>query len=185
MDLMEIYKEYESLSDKGTVHSFAQNFYQHDLKKYRDRENVIVEIGVLLGGSIMLFHDYFQNSQIYALDIKVSNVDFEKWCEDKPRVKYIIDDGYKDSVVSQIPNIDIFIDDGPHTLESQLLCLEKYLPKMNKGGLFIIEDIQTDDDMNSLFNATPDDLKPYVTMPDFRSDRGRYDDRLFVIKLPE
>ena len=46
--------------------------------------------------------------------------------------------------VSKLNNFDIIIDDGPHSLESQLKFIDLYYPKTNLGGVVIIEDIHPD-----------------------------------------
>ena len=66
-------------------------------------------------------------------------------------VQYFCGDSYSDEIVSQHPDADIIIDDGPHTVESQILFLQKYLPKLNKGGILIIEDVQSGSD--HVFNS--------------------------------
>jgi hypothetical protein len=53
-------------------------------------------------------------------------------------------------LINKIPNLDIVIDDGPHTLESQLSCIDMYYPKINPGGMLIIEDIMNIDNANAL-----------------------------------
>lgn len=185
MSLLDLYKKYESVCDKGTTHSYIQNFYQHQFKKYKDKDIVIVEAGVLNGGSIMLYNDYFSNAKIFGIDVQIYNQDFVKWCENKPNVTYIQGDAYDDKGIATLPEIDIFIDDGPHSTESQVMALQKYLPKMRRNGLFVIEDIQDDYTMSLLYNMVPEFLKPHTYPVDYRFDRNRYDDRMFVIKLPE
>ena len=71
--------------------------------------------------------------------------------------------------------IDILIDDGPHTLQSHQKLLELYLPKMNKGGYVIIEDISYNPD--TIFSYVPEDLQDDSYVCDF----GGYDDRLIII----
>jgi cephalosporin hydroxylase len=173
------------MTDKGTIHSYLQNFYEPNFRKYKDRENVIVEIGVFHGGSIMMYHEYFTKSDIYGIDVQVYNDAFVNWCGDKSNIFYIMGDAYSDVGIATLPNIDILIDDGPHSMESQLMCLKKYLPKMNRGGMLVIEDIQDDQTMKLLVDNTPYELKEHMYTLDFRFDRGRYDDRMFVIKIPE
>jgi len=45
-------------------------------------------------------------------------------------------------LVKALPNFDIIIDDGPHTKESHLEFLDLYVPKLNQGGVLIIEDVE-------------------------------------------
>lgn len=184
MKLGEVYEKYAHLTDKGTTHSYLQNFYGPNFERYKEKTINIVEVGVYHGGSVMLYHDYFDDCTIYGIDVQVYNDEFVNWCEDKKNVRYILGDGYSVEGIETLPNIDIFIDDGPHSTESQLMALRFYLPKMNNGGLFVIEDIQDDLTMGLLFRNTPDELKEHTYTLDYRFDRNRYDDRMFVIKLP-
>ena len=179
-----IFKKYEQTTDKDTLHSYVSYFYKHHLEKYRYRKNIIFEIGVLDGGSIKAWNDYFANSEIYCIDIFYEDI-FKDWLSNQPRVKGIQGDAYNAPGLDQIPGIDIFIDDGPHTLESQLISIDKFLPKINKGGIFIIEDIQNDKDMFELYNRVPDSYKKYTYPVDLRFVKNRYDDRLLVIEIPE
>jgi hypothetical protein len=76
---------------------------------------------------------------------------------------------------------DVIIDDGPHTLESQLFAVKHFLPLLNEGGVFAIEDIQDISHINLLTDAVPDDLKANVFTYDVRDTKGRYDDVIFTV----
>ena len=43
--------------------------YEELFEKFRNKKNVIAEIGVLFGNSIISWGEYFKNSKIYGLDI--------------------------------------------------------------------------------------------------------------------
>jgi hypothetical protein len=65
-----------SRTDKNTVHSYI-NLYQELLSKKRTTAKNVLEIGIGVptpditdGGSIKLWHDFFTNAIVYALDIK-------------------------------------------------------------------------------------------------------------------
>jgi hypothetical protein len=57
----------------------------------------------------------------------------------------------------------------------------KYLPLLKAGGVLIIEDVQDIAWIDAIRAATPDAYKPFITVEDRRSIKGRYDDILFII----
>ena len=76
---------------------------------------------------------------------------------------------------------DIMIDDGPHTLESMISFIEYYLPMLADDGIFVIEDVQSIDWIDTLADAIPDDMKQFIEIYDLRENKGRYDDIIFVV----
>lgn len=99
------------------------------------------------------------------------------------------ENAYDVEFIKNLPNFDIIIDDGPHTLPSQIEAINLYLPKLNKGGVFVIEDIQDDSWFNSLIEESKkvsendlSDVNYEVECLDFRETLGREDDMMFVIK---
>ena len=168
-------------TDKGNPKSYIDGFYEENFKKYREKDITLVEIGVRSGASLKLWSEYFsKKSKIYGLDNlydkDTNDVPInEKWTTLK-NVKYIVGDAYTIEVIKSLPNIDILIDDGPHTLESHIKLLELYTSKINSGGVIIIEDISYDP--NLLYKYVPEKLKDTSSFYDF----GSYDDKLIVIE---
>ena len=97
------------------------------------------------------------------------------------RIEVIIEDGYTDSFEQKLPNgIDILIDDGPHTLGSQIFFL-RYRSKLSMKGVIIIEDISGGFKSISRIIKTlnSDEVNNSVCIPlMFKS--GRRDDLCFV-----
>lgn len=186
MTLKEILDSTEELNsthfigtDKNTVHGFVDFFYEKEFEKYKEKEISLLEIGIEVGGSLYLWGKFFKNGKILGVDIedKVR----EKW-KTLPNVKYLISDAYDEKFVDSLPSFDIIIDDGPHSIESQVDCIKKYLPKLNSGGILIIEDIQDERYFEILKNNTPDEFKNRTESLNLRHARGRYDDLLFIIR---
>lgn len=158
------------------------NLYSEIFFNYKHHNPVIVEVGVLDGGSIELARSYFgKAATIYGIDMWIRS-HVTEWAIDKTNVKLISGDAYSPKIASIIPRFDIFIDDGPHTLDSQKKSIELYLPKLKTGGTFVIEDVQTDDDAQELLNFVPTDEGFSAKMMDFRDTKQRYDDMAIVIK---
>ena len=65
MKLTEIHTKY--ITDKGTEHNYLE-FYEHQFQNIRLEKNNILEIGVLHGGSLKLWNEYFPNSIIYGIE---------------------------------------------------------------------------------------------------------------------
>jgi len=61
-----------SITDKNTVHSYLPLYQQLLINKKETAQNVL-EVGIYLGGSIKLWHDFFTNANVYALDIMDMN----------------------------------------------------------------------------------------------------------------
>lgn len=186
MKLIDILNSTEELNtvdyigtDKNTVHGFVEFFYEKEFEKYKNKSISLLEIGVHIGGSLYLWGKYFENGTVLGLDIDDKVRD--KW-KVLPNTKYIIENAYNQSFVDTLPNFDIIIDDGPHTLESQISCIKQYLSKLNDGGVLVIEDVQQPEYLEILKQNTPAEYHSKVEMLDLRFARNRYDDLLFIIR---
>lgn len=163
------------MTDKDTLHSYLDT-YENLFKEKKETATKILEIGIAEGGSLRLWRDYFQNADIYGIDIA------DKRFNEEDRITYLFNTNaslfntnfFKDK-------FDIIIDDGSHDLEDQCVFIEKYLPLLKDDGILIIEDVQDIQHLNIFTNITPTDFKPYIETYDLRENKGRYDDILFVI----
>jgi len=174
-----------SRTDKNTIHSYL-DLYQSLLFKKRYTAKNVLEVGILCGGSIQLWNDFFVNAQIYALDIipieniweGIRNKDRIKICAstDAYNAEFVI----KEFVDKNI-KFDFLLDDGPHSLESMQKFIELYTPLMTNDGILIIEDVQNWDWIALLTNVVPEELKPFVKVYDLRANKNRYDDIVFTI----
>ena len=64
--LTEIAKKYNT--DKGSYHTFT-DFYAEHFDNIRNDVLSLLEIGILRGASLKMWHDYFINAEIYGIDI--------------------------------------------------------------------------------------------------------------------
>jgi hypothetical protein len=170
-------------TDKGGPKSYIEEYYEGKFKNLQEKKITLVEIGVRSGSSLCLWKNYFsKKSKIYGIDNlddkNNHNIPVKKEWISGDNVEYIIGDAYSEDTKNKVVgNIDILIDDGPHTFESHLQLLEKYISKMNKNGIIVIEDISYD--YNKLFEFIPDQYKNTSSVYDF----GGYDNRLIEILL--
>ena len=170
-------------TDKNTTHNYIDGFYENEFQQYRDKPVRVLEIGIASGHSLLLWDRYFSNHNgIYGVDNYGGNI--VSTARETKNIFITIDDAYAQRVVDSLPKFDINIDDGPHTLESMVLCIDLYLPKLNKGGVLVIEDVQSMDWIPVL-NNTFDKIKNETDQSDIidlRNTKGRYDDLMFVVR---
>jgi hypothetical protein len=119
------------------------DIYDFWFKKYRDKPIVILEIGVFQGGSLNMWRNYFgKKAKIFAIDINPLCKQFET-----KNTQIFIgsqeDREFLRSVKSQIPKIDILIDDGGHTMNQQITTFEEMYDHINYDGLYLCEDLHT------------------------------------------
>ena len=173
-----------SRTDKNTTHSYL-DLYEKLLFSKKETAKNILEIGIFDGGSIKLWHDYFQNATVYGLDVKKIS---ETWdgIKNNKRIQLGSFDAYNEKFFkSQLLNknikFDMMIDDGPHTLESMKQFIKLYSQVMTNDGILIIEDIPKWEWIEILTNETPKNLKEFIKSYDLRNIKGRYDDIVFTI----
>jgi len=181
--LNDIILQQNLVTDKNTLHSYCDYFYQNEFDKYRDKEITIAEIGVDQCGSLILWAEYFKNPKVYGLDLQLRG-DCEKNTAKYKNITLVLGDAYSYDALKVLPQCDIIIDDGSHTLEHQLFVVKNYSMKVKPGGMLIIEDIADYNYLDKLQAATPFHLQKHVQFVDFRAIKNRSDDIMFVIRVP-
>lgn len=166
-------------TDKNTLHCYIDYFYEQEFAKRQNESLNLLEIGINAGGSLYLWAKYFNNATIYGIDI--SNKVLEQW-KSPSNIQYLFENAYTEQMASGLPDFDIIIDDGPHTLESQVDAIKLYLPKLKSGGIFVIEDVQDPSWFDTLIEKTPTEFKDKINIINLTHVRGQHDDLLFVIR---
>jgi len=123
------------------VHYF--DIYDFWFNKYRNKPVTILEIGVYQGGSLNMWRDYFgKEAKIFAIDINPECKQFET-----ENTKIFIgsqeDREFLSFVKTQIPELDILIDDGGHTMNQQIVSFEELYVHIKDNGLYLCEDLHT------------------------------------------
>lgn len=182
MRLSEFYNQLSPKSDKGTEYDYINGYYDAEFTPKKDDHITIMEIGVLNGESINLWSKYFENAkEIIGVDINITNQAINTV---NPTDEVVLErsDAYSDDYVNFIRNnfFDYIIDDGPHTLWSQIAFIELYYKKAKKGGKLIIEDIQSKSDLDAIEQRLKE-LKYKYKIFDLTANKGRYDDIIIEI----
>ena len=176
-------------TDKNTRHSYLP-LYESLLNKKKDSATNILELGIQCGGSIKLWHDYFSNATIYAVDIMLPDTVWDE-LKNKDRIAlYAGYDGYRDEFIETFlkekkASFDMILDDGSHTLEDMKEFIRLYLPLIKDDGIFIIEDVDNIGWLDELSKCVPEEFKPYIKTYDLRHMKDRWDDIVFTVDFSQ
>jgi len=185
--LLEIFDLHNT--DKGTTTNRSDRVghrydrvYEPALEHLRDKELLLLEVGILKGNSLAAWVDFFPYATIMGIDIftrvpaedvpilKNSRVE---WCNCNS-VKGPNQD-FLDLLGDR--KIDVIIDDGLHNHISQKQTFENFFPFLKEDGVYFIEDVWP-------FDIMTDNEKQHnwmITHPDVYSD-SLYNDLLTAIK---
>ena len=165
-------------TDKGREHDYINAYYDRIFSHLKDEKIKILEIGIYRGHSTRLWRSYFTNAELFTIENGLEE-------GGRPIVDNVIQywtDGYCQETLDLFDNdyFDFIIDDGPHTLESQIYSATHWIEKLKLGGTLIIEDVKESEhflQLNEAANLNNQKGKLY----DFRLNKGRSDDMIFEI----
>ena len=163
-------------------HSYVENFYEKEFSKYQNKPIDFCEIGIDTGASFFIWNEYFhKDSNILGIDIQTDRINCKYDEHNFNNVSYIIKNAYDSKLVNILTDFDIIIDDGPHTLESQISCINLYFPKLKKDGVLIIEDVASLDYIDELTATVPEKYRQNIRVINLIDIDNRFDSILFVI----
>jgi phosphoribosyl 1,2-cyclic phosphodiesterase len=107
-----------------------------------------MEIGVQSGGKIPLLRKYFgPGFQYIGIDINPSTLQFQTQPDDDFNAHIEIGDSanatFLEYIANKYPHVDIFLDDGGHTMEQQITAIRHFLPHVQPEGIYMCEDLGT------------------------------------------
>tara|TARA_Y100000389_G_scaffold77600_2_gene74386 strand:+ start:3225 stop:3827 length:603 start_codon:yes stop_codon:yes gene_type:complete len=190
--LTELSKEFSNrkhiYTDKNTTHSYL-SLYDELLTPIRETADNILEVGIgnfkdKNGGSLLLWEKYFKKAKIYGVDILDINRVLDECIDNSRIILHTETNAYDKTFISNNLNnikFDFVLDDGPHTLQSQLNFIDLYSPLLSENGILIIEDVQSGKWFSALSDRTPSHLKKYIKIYDLRKNKNRWDDLVFTI----
>jgi 23S rRNA U2552 (ribose-2'-O)-methylase RlmE/FtsJ len=127
------------------IHKWEHYFeiYDRHFSPFRNKEIVILEIGVFQGGSLQMWKDYFgPKAKIYGIDIDPKCKQYEE-----NNIEIFIgsqtDEKFLANVKNKIPKIDILIDDGGHTMHQIKTSFLELFDHLKDDGIYAVEDLHT------------------------------------------
>jgi hypothetical protein len=121
-------------------HRFNGVNYMHVYNRYfqpmREQVLSVLELGVLDGGSLKVWRDYFPLAHIWGVDINP-----EAQRDHGERIHIMIGSQTDPAVLPAGP-FQIVIDDGSHVVDHMIASFNLLWPRVTSGGLYIIEDLE-------------------------------------------
>ena len=141
---MSLYTEFLSHDDR-VVHKWTQYFpvYERLLNRYVDQSIFLLEIGVSLGGSLLLWKKYLgPRALIVGIDVEEP---IKEVAEDQIHIRIgsQTDKDFLANVIAEFGVPDVVIDDGSHVMKHVNTTFEYLYPKIHRNGIYIVEDMHT------------------------------------------
>lgn len=133
-----------TFSDKGSMHSYIDFYESYMQKKIQDAS--LLEIGMMTGGSMLLWKKYFRQYRLVGLDVNPSwnqSRPFQAELENDPNITLLFGKNSLEPIPDEIKDqsFDFVIDDGDHRAMSQMETFRNYWPLVAPGGTYFIEDV--------------------------------------------
>jgi hypothetical protein len=124
-------------TDKAYEHGFTDIYHAY-FEQYTNPR--ILEIGVYNGASMETYNEFFDYK---CSIIGVDNGEQLGYASTHPNIQIVIADQSKPEELAQAVSgmYDIIVDDGSHFIEHQINCYEVLKQRVNKGGVYVIEDL--------------------------------------------
>ena len=130
-------------TDKHYFHNYFEKVYQDLFHPIRLTTKKFVELGVHEGASMIIWREFFPNATIIGLDLTPGL----NRIEDKTRMEFgQLNSQFRnelDDFASKHSDIDVFMDDGSHTMKDQQMTLASVFRSIRPGGIFVLEDLHT------------------------------------------
>ena len=121
------------------MHNYLDK-YAFFLEKFRSQPIRLLELGVFNGSSVRMWQEYFPRAEVFGVDIEASCRQYEE-----ERIHIIQADLSDAAQVSMLREIrpQIIVDDASHIVSHQLLALFTLFDVLPRGGVYILEDLET------------------------------------------
>ena len=198
-NLCEIGKKYDT--DKSSQRKNVTNtrhchpytlFYNSLFKDKRNTQLDIAELGILDGASLLMWREYFTNSNIYGFEynnVLINNFK-QKYNNERINLSYL-DVTNEDSIKNAFNNLnkmyDIIIEDTTQQFEDQIRAIKNIYSYLKPGGILIVEDIfksYNENDYIDRLKPILDNFQDYyfVTLDHInKNSTGWHNDKLFVL----
>lgn len=139
MNDLELY--YHNTKERAfTKYLHYLDVYDKHCSIFRGKSPCVVEIGIGHGGSLQMWKHYFgKGAKIYGIDIQ------ERFAFKEDQIEPIIGDqkdiNFLNYLKTNLPKIDVLIDDGSHFSQDQIVTFENLFPHMNDHGIYACEDL--------------------------------------------
>jgi len=136
--------EFDSLPLWDSWAHYPEAYHNH-MHRFRGKKRIVfMEVGVQSGGKIPLMRDYFgPGLQYVGIDINPETKRYEGADWVQIEIGDSSDRRFWSEIRKKHPHVDIFLDDGGHQMNQQIIAMEEMLPHVHREGVFICEDTAT------------------------------------------
>jgi hypothetical protein len=134
---------YDAAPFLSLKHTTYFSVYDQLFSRFVGKAPVIVEVGVLNGGSLYMWREFF------GADARIIGVDLNPdatWLRQEGFEIHIGDQSdpqFWEEFFRQVGDVDIFLDDGGHTYPQQIVTAASALDHIRNDGLLVVEDTHT------------------------------------------
>ena len=115
--------------------------YEKIFSRFRGKKITFVEIGVLSGGSLFMWRNYFgKEARIIGIEL---NPEAKKFEEEGFEI-FIgnqSDENFWKDFFKEVGEVDIILDDGGHTNFQQIVTCSSAIPFIKDNGVMVVEDV--------------------------------------------
>jgi hypothetical protein len=117
--------------------------YERHFSHLRESALNVLEIGVLGGGSLEMWHEYFPNATITGCDIAKDTTYLLTRHPELDRLRIVVGNIWLWETLEKLDSIkwDVIIDDGPHWTKQQIMTANTLLRILNRPGVYWCEDL--------------------------------------------
>jgi len=154
-ELAELFDKYGT---NKVRHGYSDIYFSR-IKKLKDENINLLEIGVADGKSLLAWSDFFKNGKIIGIDkkhinlneksINKSNIIFHQGLQQNNK--------FIQNLIEKYKKFDIIIDDGSHFPKDVIKSFNLLFLSLKENGFYFVEDIQTS--YIHFFKGNPFNLK--------------------------
>jgi hypothetical protein len=164
--------------DKGHNHSYL-DFYEKYFEPHRAHTSIL-EIGVMTGGSLLLWQRWFDSVRATGIDLREGYNETFAW---QSEIEAICHWGVDSTAAEPAVELDVYqfiIDDGDHTLSGQWATFKNFWDLVRPGGTYFIEDIESAANTAELRTRIETFMGDTVSIEHYRG-HTREDDQILAI----
>ena len=164
--------------DKGHNHSYL-DFYEKYFAPHQAHTSIL-EIGVMTGGSLLLWQRWFKSLRATGIDLREGYNETFAWQSEIEAICHWGVDSTADEPAVELDQYQFIIDDGNHTLNGQWATFQNFWDLVRPGGTYFIEDIETQHNTDLLRDRISQRLGDTVTIEHYRG-HTREDDQILAV----
>ena len=164
--------------DKGHNHSYL-DFYEKYFAPHHTHASIL-EIGVMTGGSLLLWQRWFDSLRATGIDLREGYNETFAWQKEIDAICHWGVDSTVDEPGIELDQYQFIIDDGDHTLAGQWATFKNFWDLVRPGGTYFIEDIETQHNTDLLRDRITQRLGDTVSIEHYRG-HTREDDQILAI----